>query len=183
MRRISRDFIIGTRLLRKIYKRASSTSNRFFASPFPAASARKFHSWIAFVTWSEEDGGHLYKVAVAGRSGKAQRLSTISAFYDEPVWTPDGKEIVVAKGPWQQRRALSYFNFIPGAGMDLVRISALGGAATRIAPYKGTTPHFADKPDRLYLYEGATSPRPARCPARAFSTPRPACSAPIKSKA
>jgi Tol biopolymer transport system component len=110
--------------------------------------------WIAFVTWSEEDGGHLYKVAAAGRSGTAQRLTMINAYYDEPVWTPDGKEIVVAKGPWQQRRALSYFHFVAGEGMELVRIPAIGGAAIRIAPYKGTTPHFADKPDRLYVYEG-----------------------------
>lgn len=108
--------------------------------------------WIAFVTWSEEDGGHLYKVAARG--GAAVRLSTVSAFYDEPCWTPDGKEVVVERGPWQQRRELSYFNYIEGEGLNLVRIPANGGPAVLIAPLKGSQPHFADKPDRIYVYEG-----------------------------
>jgi len=108
-------------------------------------------NWIAFVTWSEEEGGHLHKVAARG--GAAVRLSTMSAFYDEPCWTPDGKEVVVARGPWQQRRALSYFNNIPAEGLELVRIPAASGPAVRIAPLKGSHPHFADKPDRIYVYE------------------------------
>ncbi len=157
--RISPD---GTKLvftaLDKLYIRdlATGVNTRFAEMPAgqfaPAWSPDS--KWIAFVTWSEEEGGHLYKVAVAGRSSTAQRLSRVSAFYDEPVWTPDGKEVVVAKGPWQQRRSSSNFNFIPGQGMELVRIPALGGPAIRMAPYSGTSPHFADKPDRLYVYEG-----------------------------
>jgi Tol biopolymer transport system component len=152
----------GTKLaftaLDKLYVRDLATGSNTRIAEMPAGQFAPAWSpdskWVAFVTWSEEEGGHLYKVAVTGRSSAAQRLSTINAFYDEPVWTPDGKEIVVAKGPWQQRRTLSYFNFIPGEGMELVRIPAIGGAATRVAPYRGTTPHFADKPDRLYVYEG-----------------------------
>jgi Tol biopolymer transport system component len=108
--------------------------------------------WLAFVTWSEEEGGHVYKVPARG--GSPKRLSNASAYYADPVWTPDGEEVVVAKGPWQQRRDLSYFNFIGGQGMDLVRIPANGGAAVRIAPLRGIGPHFADKPDRIYVYEG-----------------------------
>jgi Tol biopolymer transport system component len=108
--------------------------------------------WITYVTWSEEEGGHLYKVAARG--GRARQLSQVSAYYADPVWRPDGKEIIVAKGPWQQRRDLSYFNFIGGQGMDLVRIPAKGGPAERIAPLRGVRPHFADKPDRIYVYEG-----------------------------
>ncbi|HEY4613650.1 MAG TPA: amidohydrolase, partial [Bacteroidota bacterium] len=107
---------------------------------------------IAFVTWSEADGGNLYKVSARG--GNAQKLNQVSAYYADPVWTPDGKEIVVAKGPWQQRRDLSYFNNIGGQGLDLVRIPANGGADTKIAPLKGVRFHFADKPDRLYVWEG-----------------------------
>jgi Tol biopolymer transport system component len=157
--RISPD---GTKLvftaLDKLYIRDLATGSNTRLAEMPAGQFAPAWSadskWIAFVTWSEEEGGHLYKVAVANRSGPAQRLSTMSAFYDEPVWTPDGKEIIVAKGPWQQRRSSSNFNFIPAQGMDLVRIPALGGAAIRIAPYNGTSPHFADKPERLYVYEG-----------------------------
>ncbi len=150
----------GTKLaftaLDKLYVRDLATGANTRLAEMPASQFAPAWSpdskWIAFVTWTEEEGGQLYKVAVTGRSSPAQRLSTINAFYDEPVWTPDGKEIVVAKGSWQQRRAAGNFN--PGQGQDLVRIPALGGAAIRIAPYRGTSPHFADKPDRLYVYEG-----------------------------
>ncbi|HEX9652145.1 MAG TPA: amidohydrolase, partial [bacterium] len=110
--------------------------------------------WLAFVTWSEEDGGHVYRVAVNG--GKAQKLSTVSAYYTDPVWTPDGKEIVVARGPWQQRQELTIFTFRGGQGLDLVRLPASGGADVLVAPLKGVRPHFADKPDRIYVYEGRT---------------------------
>lgn len=108
--------------------------------------------WIAFVTWSEAEGGNLYKVQ--GRGGRVRKLSTVSAFYDTPVWRPDGSEVIVSKGPWQQRRDLTIFTNRGGQGMDLVRIPANGGAAIRIAPLRGGNPHFADKPDRIYVYEG-----------------------------
>jgi Tol biopolymer transport system component len=107
---------------------------------------------LAFVTWSEAEGGAVYKVAVSG--GRAQKLSQIAAYYTDPVWTPDGKEIVVAKGPWQQRQDLTIFTNRGGQGLDLVRIPANGGPDALIAPLKGVRPHFADKPDRIYVYEG-----------------------------
>ena len=34
--------------------------------------------WIAYTTWSDTDGGHLYKVRADGRT-KAQRLTRASA--------------------------------------------------------------------------------------------------------
>lgn len=108
--------------------------------------------WIAFVTWSDNTGGHVYKVRATG--GRPQRLSTVPAYYADPVWRPDGHEVVVAKGPWQQRRDLSYFNFIGGQGMDLVRLPADGGPEQRIGPLRGVRPHFADRNDRIYVYEG-----------------------------
>lgn len=103
--------------------------------------------WIAFVTWSESEGGALYKVAARG--GNAVKLSSVNAYYTDPVWTPGGNEIVVAKGPWQQRR-----DMIGGQGMSLVRIPANGGPDKLIAPLKGGRPHFAETADRIYVYEG-----------------------------
>jgi hypothetical protein len=133
----------GTKLaftaLDKLYVRDLATGSNTRLAEMPAGQFAPAWSpdskWIAFVMWSEEEGGHLYKVAITGRSSTPQRLSTISAFYDEPVWTPDGNEIVVAKGPWQQRRALSYFNFIParhGPGAHSARSAAPQRALRRI---------------------------------------------------
>ncbi len=107
--------------------------------------------WAAFVTWSEESGGYLYKVAANGSN--LQRLNEVSAYYTDPVWTPDGKEVIVARGPWQQRQDLSYFNNIRGQGLDLVRIPADGGEAVFMAPFRGVRPHFSNDPERLFVYE------------------------------
>src|SRR5690606_10519249 len=54
--------------------------------------------WIAYVTWSEDEGGHIYRVRADGR-GKAERLTRTPALYQQPVWSPDGKRIVALRGP------------------------------------------------------------------------------------
>ena len=40
---------------------------------------------VVYTTWSEQDGGHLYKVAIARRS-KPVKLTKESALYGTPVW-------------------------------------------------------------------------------------------------
>lgn len=48
--------------------------------------------WIAFVSWSEVDGGHVWRVPAAG--GEPERLTAIPGHYQTPVWTPDGGHLV-----------------------------------------------------------------------------------------
>lgn len=109
---------------------------------------------LAFVTWNDDEGGHVYKLNL--RNKRTTRLSSVAAYYADPVWRPDGSEVIATRSPWQQRRELSYFNFVQGQGRDLIRISAEGGDATLIAPLRGSSPHFAQDSDRLYVYEGGT---------------------------
>ena len=97
--------------------------------------------WIAFVSWSDFEGGQLYRVASDGSS--LERVSGVSAFYTDPVWVPGDQEILVAKGPWQQR----------GENKEWVRIPASGGEATAVAPVSGSRPHFGPSADRFYVYE------------------------------
>lgn len=108
--------------------------------------------WVSFVTWSEEVGGEVYKVKSDG-SGLT-KISRVNAYYSSLVWTPDGSGVMVSKGLWQQRSELSNFNRMPTQGSDLVFIPAEGGEDRLITPLKGGgKPHFADKSDRLYIYE------------------------------
>lgn len=88
--------------------------------------------WISFVTWSDYEGGHVYKVESNGRN--LQRLSQVPAFYSDPVWTPDGSELIVTKGPRQQR----------GNGLRWVSMPTNGGEATDIGIVRGSRPHFID---------------------------------------
>ncbi len=96
--------------------------------------------WISFVTWSDYEGGHVYKVESNGRN--LQRLSQVPAFYSDPVWTPDGSELIVTKGPRQQR----------GNGLRWVSMPTNGGEATDIGIVRGSRPHFIDNSDRMFYY-------------------------------
>ena len=108
--------------------------------------------WLAYTTWSDSGGGHLYKVRADGRS-RPQRLTRTSAYYAEPAWSPNGRRIVV------MRSANRAFNETLERGLnnadDIVWIPAAGGDPTLIAPAGGLgNPHFTTDSTRIYLYGG-----------------------------
>ncbi len=100
-------------------------------------------SALAFVTWSDLEGGHLYRVAADGSD--LRRISRQAGYYTEPVWVPGDREILVTRGPWQQR----------GDNLEWVRIPAAGGPRTLVAAARGGRAHFADRDDRFYAYDPA----------------------------
>ena len=105
--------------------------------------------WLAYVTWTDA-GGTVNKIRADGRS-RPVRLTADTAFYDTPVWSPDGTRIVVVKGPRAPRTAE---HVAPGYELDWV--PAAGGALTRISPINAAgRPHFSRDPSRIYIYEGA----------------------------
>ena len=107
--------------------------------------------WIAFVTWSAEDGGHLYKVRADG-SAPTVRLSTRPAIFQHPAWSPDGERLVAIQGPARSFREAAR-QTAPGASANIVSIPADGGDWTLVAPTDGRTfPHTTADPDRIYLY-------------------------------
>jgi imidazolonepropionase-like amidohydrolase/Tol biopolymer transport system component len=106
--------------------------------------------WIAYATWSDSGGGHLYRVRSDGR-GEPQRLTRTTAYYAEPAWTPDGRRIVV------MRSSTRAFNETLARGLgaadDMIWIPAAGGEATVIAPAGGFgTPHFTRDTTRIFMY-------------------------------
>lgn len=84
--------------------------------------------WIAYTTWDDTLGGHLWKYPVRG--GQATRLTAVAAEYVHPQWSPDGKEIVLVRGSGATRagRTLS-----GNPWFDVMRISANGGPLTSVA--------------------------------------------------
>ena len=108
-------------------------------------------AWIAFVTWSPADGGHLYKVRADGGAPPI-RLSTRPAIFQNPAWSPDGERLVAVQGPARSFREAAR-QFAPGASANLVSIPAAGGDWTLVAPSDGRAlPHTTADPDRIYLY-------------------------------
>ena len=108
--------------------------------------------WIAYVTWGT-DGGHIVKTRADGL-GDPQRLTSLSAQYEQVAWSSDDR-IVALRDPARafQETAGSGFG---GAESDIVWIPAEGGAVTLIAPAEGReSPHFVDGVHRIYLHHRA----------------------------
>lgn len=110
--------------------------------------------WIAYVSWSMDDGGHIWKIRSNGR-GRPQQLTKHAAFYTDPVFSPDGKQIIAMRGnEYQRHQTFSEFTGL-GVPLDLVSVPSGGGDTTLIASANGArTPHFSADPDRIYLYSG-----------------------------
>jgi Tol biopolymer transport system component len=51
---------------------------------------------IAFTTWNDDERGHVWTVPVVG--GQPRRISQEAGEYLNPVWAPDGKQLVVVAG-------------------------------------------------------------------------------------
>ena len=111
-------------------------------------------NYLAYVTWNDREGGHLYKVNTKGKA-KPIQLTHAPAVYTEPAWSLTGDRIVFLRGTKQ-----SYMNgtgpMAFNAQDDLYWISANGGATYFIDKAKGrANPHFVKNEDRIYLYSGS----------------------------
>ncbi|MGQ0643667.1 MAG: amidohydrolase family protein, partial [Gemmatimonadaceae bacterium] len=110
--------------------------------------------WLAYTTWSTSEGGALYKIRTDGRA-RAQRLTSSSALYQQPTWSPNAQRIVVLRGPARAYNE-SIAGGVQGGAEDLVWMSAAGGESNLIAPAGGLgNPHFAGDSTRIYAYSGA----------------------------
>ena len=106
--------------------------------------------FLVYVTW-EASGGHIWKVKVDGRSSP-KKLTKTTAFYSNPIFTPDGKRIIALRGSAVDRlRTQAEFGG-PTVPMDLISLSSNGGEITLIMPSRGLgKPFFTDDPNRVYL--------------------------------
>ncbi|HEX4932741.1 MAG TPA: amidohydrolase family protein [Gemmatimonadaceae bacterium] len=127
--------------------------------------------WIAYVTWDDSAGGHVYRVRADG-SARPERLTRQPAFYERLAWAPDGARIVVARGPRQQR--IEFFDelrtgrpqarefvWIPASGGDATVITPINTAARYASQHYGI-PHFTNDSSRIWFtdpFEGLVSVR------------------------
>jgi imidazolonepropionase-like amidohydrolase/Tol biopolymer transport system component len=110
--------------------------------------------WITYSTWSGPQGGHVFKTRGDG-SGQPQRLTTVSSYWQHPVFTPDGRRIVAVRGPARAFN-LALAQATPGGAEDFVWIPANGGEATFIAAAAGADqPQFTRDTTRIFAYSGA----------------------------
>ncbi|UTW56218.1 amidohydrolase family protein [Kordiimonas sp. SCSIO 12610] len=110
--------------------------------------------WIAYVTWSMNEGGHIWKMRANGR-GKPQKLTVDPAFYTDLAFSKDGKRIVAMRGnEWQRHQTFSEFGGL-ATRLDLVWLDAKGSDTNVIVAANGARrPHMGPEDDRIYLYDG-----------------------------
>lgn len=102
---------------------------------------------VAFVTWTEDEGGHVYRARTTG-SVQTQQLTQQPAYYRDAAWSPDGDRIVVVRSGAEAR-----LDGYARTGNDLVWLPADGGETTLILPFGAhRTPHFTSDADRIHAY-------------------------------
>ncbi|HET8797520.1 MAG TPA: hypothetical protein VFO89_07530, partial [Thermoanaerobaculia bacterium] len=86
--------------------------------------------WIAYVTWSDAEGGHLWKTEIGGAP---QKLTAIAGHYANPEWSPDGQKLVLVQGSGLELRGRQPEE---ESLFDVRWISASGGETHFIAGVK-----------------------------------------------
>ncbi|MFQ5679340.1 MAG: amidohydrolase family protein [Gemmatimonadota bacterium] len=119
--------------------------------------------WIAYVTWDDRAGGHIWKVRADARGGGGRnapvRLTVTPETYQQPAWSPGGDRIVAIRGSAEAYREGTGPRS-PGAATDIVWVPAdpsgsAGSPSTFIAPTEGRAyPHFTEDPDRIFFSHG-----------------------------
>ncbi|MEG3179311.1 amidohydrolase family protein [Sphingomonas sp. LT1P40] len=106
---------------------------------------------IAYVSWSEREGGALWSVAADGQSAPV-KLSTMSAFYTWPVFTPDGRTVLTVRSAAAARQ-LSGYIVSPLRPAELMAMPVVGGSARVVAKGNlGRRPHFTTaSPGEVHL--------------------------------
>jgi Tol biopolymer transport system component/imidazolonepropionase-like amidohydrolase len=142
---------------------AFSAVGRIWASDLPdgkprrltTASLREYEptfspdgKWIAYVTWSDADGGQLWKIPSAG--GAATKLSEVAGYYSSPQWSPDGSKLLFVMGSkrgWLAEDAADI--------REIRWVSAEGGASHAIVtlPAGRQQPTFNGDGSRVYYMD------------------------------
>jgi Tol biopolymer transport system component len=108
-------------------------------------------SSLIFTTWDNEASGHLYKVAVSGKTTTPQRLTKVSAIYTHPAWSYKQDRIAFMRGSAENYK----HSVSPRASddaEDIAWIPANGGDVTVVEKaYDRSYPHFTKAEDRIYL--------------------------------
>ena len=109
-------------------------------------------STLAYVSWAKAAGGDVWVTPASG--GAPRKLSTEPAFYTHPIFTPDGKALVVVSSSAETRRR-TYMEFGQWREAELV-LMPLDGAPARVlaSGRMGGTPHFAANSGEVLINTG-----------------------------
>lgn len=149
-------------------KLAFTVLNRLYVMDYPNGTPKRvtnfnfteaMPSWspdgnqLVFVTWSETDGGNIFK-AVLSPKPSVTKLTNEAAFYMQPVWSYNNR-IAFFRGPKRLFKDAED-PFYSGNEADLVWMNPNGGNVTKVdllAANYGNI-HFTKDTNRIYLNTG-----------------------------
>jgi Tol biopolymer transport system component len=107
---------------------------------------------VAFTTWNDREG-HIMRAAVGAAPVAPTRVTRVSAYYQQPAFSPNGARIVAIRAAARDlQEAIDPFVF-DGLGAQFVWVPAAGGDLTVITPTGGRQkPHFTTDSTRIYSY-------------------------------
>ena len=76
-------------------RRLTSDDNRFPVREYAPAFSPDGRS-IAYVTWTDAEGGHVWRAPTAG--GAPQQLTRAAGHYANPTWSPKGDRLALVRG-------------------------------------------------------------------------------------
>jgi Tol biopolymer transport system component len=143
-------------------KLAFTVLNRLYVMDYPKGTPKRvtnnnyteaMPTWspdgkqVAFITWNESEGGHLYKSTIGGATTK---LTTEAALYMQPAWSYNNR-IAFFKAPKRVFKDAES-PFFDGSEAELVWINANGGTVNKIdfANNRGNV-HFTKDTSRIFL--------------------------------
>jgi len=89
--------------------------------------------WIAFTSWEDGVGGHVWRIRTAG--GTPEQLTREPGEYIHPTWKQDGSELLVSRGAGESYRGRGV---VWNAWWEVVRVPVRGGAATLVTRVTST---------------------------------------------
>jgi Tol biopolymer transport system component len=105
---------------------------------------------IAFVSWNEKEGGHVYKLRIDKKASPI-KLTQEAGVYTQPAWSNDNR-IVVFKGAAQQFKDADGPRAFQQKSSLVWLNAASPGKSTLITKARGlSNPHFAQDDNRIYL--------------------------------
>ncbi len=122
--------------------------------------------FIAYTTWADAEGGHVWKVRAGG--GTPVRLSARPAHYANPAWSPRGDRLVLVTGTGSEFRGqqpeddaifeIRWLPAEPGAGASEARLITVTRPANTLLDHP--RPVFGPDGERVFFTDSVEPSKP-----------------------